>query len=257
MAKATSSHLSDVPDISRVDPAEVDKFDRLATEWWDPNGKMKPLHKFNPVRLTYLRDTLAKHFDRDVKAPAPFKGLSLLDIGCGGGLLSEPLARLGFDVTGIDPARNNVDVAIAHAERSGVDVNYRKITAEMLQSEKAKFDAVLAMEVVEHVPNVEDFVFTATSLVKPNGMFVAATINRTKRSFALAIVGAEYVMRWLPVGTHSWEKFVTPAELEAAIEAGSLSVFDRQGVVFNPLFDRWSLAKDMAVNYMLAAKQEI
>jgi 2-polyprenyl-6-hydroxyphenyl methylase / 3-demethylubiquinone-9 3-methyltransferase len=257
VAKATAPRMSDDAEVSRVDPAEVEKFDRLATEWWDPNGKMKPLHKFNPVRLAYLRDTLAAHFDRDVKTPMPFKGLSLLDIGCGGGLLSEPLARLGFDVTGIDPARNNVDVAIAHADRSGVNVNYRKITAETLQAEKAAFDVVLAMEVVEHVPNVEDFVAAATSLVKPNGMFVAATINRTKRSFVLAIVGAEYVMRWLPVGTHSWEKFVTPTELETAIDTGGLSVFDRQGVVFNPLFDRWSLAKDMAVNYMVAAIRKI
>lgn len=253
MAKATAPRVSSTADVSRVDPAEVDKFDRLAKEWWDPNGKMKPLHKFNPVRLAYLRDTLAKHFDRDVKTPQPFKGLSLLDIGCGGGLLSEPLARLGFDVTGIDPARNNVDVAMAHAERSGTIVNYRKVTAETLQAEKLSFDVVLAMEVVEHVPNVEDFIVAAGSLVKRDGMFVAATINRTKRSFALAIVGAEYILRWLPVGTHSWEKFVTPAELESAIETGGLTVCDQQGVVFNPLFDRWSLAKDMAVNYMMAA----
>jgi 2-polyprenyl-6-hydroxyphenyl methylase / 3-demethylubiquinone-9 3-methyltransferase len=254
VAKAPAPRIPDVADGRRVDPAEVEKFDRLATEWWDPNGKMKPLHKFNPVRLAYLRDTLAAHFARDVKTPRPFEGLTLLDIGCGGGLLSEPLARLGFTVTGIDPARNNVDVAIAHAERSGVNVDYRKITAETLQAEKATFDVVLAMEVVEHVPNLGDFVTAATSLVKTGGMFVAATINRTKRSFVLAIVGAEYVMRWLPVGTHAWEKFVTPAELETAIEAGGLHVFDRQGVVFNPLFDRWSLAKDMAVNYMVAAR---
>jgi 2-polyprenyl-6-hydroxyphenyl methylase/3-demethylubiquinone-9 3-methyltransferase len=217
---------------------------------------MKPLHRFNPVRLSYLRDTLIAQFDRDAKAIQPFGGLSLLDIGCGGGLLSEPLARMGFTVTGIDPARNNVDVAKAHAEQAGVAVTYRKVTAETLVEEKALFDVVLAMEVVEHVPSVPEFVAAATSLVKPGGIFVAATINRTKRAFALAIVGAEYVLRWLPVGTHSWDKFVTPDELEDAIAAGGMEVFDRQGVVFNPFADRWGLARDMAVNYMLAARRE-
>ncbi len=240
----------------RIDEAEVEKFNRLAAEWWNPNGRMKPLHKFNPVRLQYLRDLAAERFGRDIKAPRPFAGLSLLDIGCGGGLLSEPLARLGFDVTGIDPARNNVDIARTHAEAAGVPVTYRKDTAEVLAAEGKRFDVVLAMEVVEHVPSVPEFVATATSLVKPGGMFVAATINRTKRSFALAIVGAEYILRWLPVGTHSWDKFVTPDELESAISDGGLAVFDRKGVVFNPLLDRWSLARDMAVNYMLAAGRE-
>jgi 2-polyprenyl-6-hydroxyphenyl methylase / 3-demethylubiquinone-9 3-methyltransferase len=239
----------------RVDESEVAKFDRLATEWWDPKGKMKPLHKFNPVRLAYLRDTLAEAFGRDIKAPLPFAGLTLLDIGCGGGLLSEPLARLGFAVTGIDPARNNVDVAEAHARRAGVEVTYRKITAETLAEEEAHFDVVLAMEVVEHVPDVAEFVQVATSLVKPGGVFVAATINRTKRAFALAIVGAEYVMRWLPVGTHSWNKFVTPAELEEAILSGGLAVTERKGVVYNPLSDRFSLSTDMAVNYMLVGRR--
>jgi 2-polyprenyl-6-hydroxyphenyl methylase / 3-demethylubiquinone-9 3-methyltransferase len=239
----------------RVDAAEVEKFNRLAAEWWNPDGRMKPLHKFNPVRLSYLRDLAGRHFGRDIRAPRPFDGLSLVDIGCGGGLLSEPLARLGFTVTGIDPARNNVDVARIHAEEAGVPVTYRKVTAETLAEEGASFDVVLAMEVVEHVPDVDAFVATATSLVKPGGLFVAATINRTKRSFALAIVGAEYVLRWLPVGTHSWDKFVTPAELEGAIAAGGLDVTDRQGVVFNPFTDRWGLARDMAVNYMLAASR--
>lgn len=240
----------------RVDEAEVEKFNRLAAEWWNPDGRMKPLHRFNPVRLSYLRDTLIAQFDRDAKAIQPFGGLSLLDIGCGGGLLSEPLARMGFTVTGIDPARNNVDVAKAHAEQAGVAVTYRKVTAETLVEEKALFDVVLAMEVVEHVPSVPEFVAAATSLVKPGGIFVAATINRTKRAFALAIVGAEYVLRWLPVGTHSWDKFVTPDELEDAIAAGGMEVFDRQGVVFNPFADCWGLARDMAVNYMLAARRE-
>jgi 2-polyprenyl-6-hydroxyphenyl methylase/3-demethylubiquinone-9 3-methyltransferase len=216
---------------------------------------MKPLHKFNPVRLSYLRETLVSHFARDARSLAPFEGLSLVDIGCGGGLLAEPLARLGFDVTGIDPAGNNVEVAKAHATRSGVDVTYRKTTAETLVGEGLAFDVVLAMEVVEHVPNVSDFVSAATALVKPGGLFIGATLNRTMRSFALAIVGAEYVLRWLPVGTHSWEKFVTPAEFENAISTGRMEVFDRKGVVYNPLSDRWSLSADMAVNYMLAARK--
>jgi 2-polyprenyl-6-hydroxyphenyl methylase / 3-demethylubiquinone-9 3-methyltransferase len=237
-----------------IDAGEVEKFNRLASEWWDPQGKMKPLHKFNPVRLTYLRDTLAAHFERDIMAPEPFKGLTLLDIGCGGGLLSEPLARLGFTVTGIDPARNNVDVAKVHAEKSGVSVTYRKVTAEVLVAEKASFDVVLAMEVIEHVPDVQAFASTATSLVKPGGMFVGATLNRTKRSYALAILGAEYILRWLPVGTHDWNKFVTPDEFTDAIEAGDLRVFEKKGVVFNPFMDRWSLADDLAVNYMVAAR---
>jgi 2-polyprenyl-6-hydroxyphenyl methylase / 3-demethylubiquinone-9 3-methyltransferase len=236
----------------RVDAAEVEKFNRLAADWWDPSGRMKPLHKFNPVRLSYIREKALERFGRDAKSLAPFTGLKLLDIGCGGGLLSEPLARLGFKVTGIDPAGNNVDVARAHAEASGVPVTYRKDTAGTLAGEGASFDVVLAMEVVEHVPDVPDFLATAASLVKPGGLFVGATINRTKRAFALAIVGAEFVLRWLPVGTHSWEKFVTPDEFEDGLAAGGLEVFDRQGVVFNPFADRWSLSRDMAVNYMLA-----
>ncbi|MGL4242786.1 MAG: bifunctional 2-polyprenyl-6-hydroxyphenol methylase/3-demethylubiquinol 3-O-methyltransferase UbiG [Beijerinckiaceae bacterium] len=239
----------------RVDDREVEKFDRLAAEWWDAKGPMKPLHRLNPVRLGYIRDLAAERFGRDIRGAQPFAGLTLLDIGCGGGLLSEPLARLGFAVTGIDPAGNNVDVARAHAARSGVSVDYRKVTAETLADEGAKFDVVLAMEVVEHVPDVTDFVATSAGLVKSGGLLIGSTINRTKRAFALAIVGAEYVLRWLPAGTHSWDKFVTPQEFEEAMTAGGLAVFDRQGVVYNPLADRWGLSRDMAVNYMLAASR--
>jgi 2-polyprenyl-6-hydroxyphenyl methylase/3-demethylubiquinone-9 3-methyltransferase len=240
----------------RVDPAEVEKFDRLAADWWNPAGTMKPLHRLNPVRLAYIRDRALERFGRDGRSLAPFEGLSLLDIGCGGGLLSEPLARMGFSVAGIDPAGNNVDVARAHAAAEGVAVDYRKTTVEAMAEEGAAFDVVLAMEVVEHVPDVPAFVATAASLVKPGGLFVGATINRTKRAFALAIVGAEYLLRWLPVGTHDWEKFVTPDEFEDALAAGGLAPFDRRGVVYNPLADSWSLSRDTAVNYMLAAGRE-
>jgi 2-polyprenyl-6-hydroxyphenyl methylase / 3-demethylubiquinone-9 3-methyltransferase len=238
-----------------IDEAEVRKFDRLAADWWDPKGPMKPLHRINPLRLGYIRDLVLAHFGRDARALRPFEGVTLLDIGCGAGLLSEPLARQGFAVTGIDPAGENVEIARAHAGKTGVAVAYRNDTAEALVAEGAAFDVVLAMEVVEHVPDVAAFVVAATSLVKPGGLFVASTINRTKRAFALAIVGAEYVLRWLPAGTHDWSKFVTPEELERAIAAGGLAVFDRQGVVYNPLADRWSLSRDLAVNYMLAARR--
>jgi len=239
-----------------VDEAEVAKFDRLAADWWNPQGPMKPLHRINPVRLVWLRATALTHFGRDGKLLRPFEGLNLLDIGCGGGLLSEPLARQGFAVVGVDPAGENVGVAAAHAARSGVEVEYRNATAEALREEGAAFDVVLAMEVVEHVPDVAAFVDTAASLVKPGGLFMASTINRTKRAFALAIVGAEYVLRWLPAGTHSWEKFVTPEEFERAIDAGGLDVFEREGMIYDPFADRWMLSRDMAVNYMLAARRQ-
>jgi len=239
-----------------IDAAEVAKFDRLAADWWDPEGPMKPLHRINPVRLGWLRETAAAHFGRDSRAIRPFEGLSLLDIGCGAGLLSEPLARQGFAVTGIDPAGNNIEIASAHGARSGVTVDYRSVAAETLVDEGASFDVVLAMEVVEHVPDMPAFVATASALVKPGGLLMASTINRTKRAFALAILGAEYVLRWLPVGTHSWDRFVTPEEFAAAIRAGGLDVFERSGMVYNPLADRWSLASDLAVNYMLAARRE-
>jgi 2-polyprenyl-6-hydroxyphenyl methylase/3-demethylubiquinone-9 3-methyltransferase len=239
-----------------VDQAEVAKFDRLAADWWDPRGPMKPLHQINPVRLGWLRGMALRHFGRDGRAMRPFGGLTLLDIGCGGGLLSEPLAKQGFAVTGIDPAGENVGVAKTHAADAGVVVDYRAVTAEALVSEGSLFDVVLAMEVVEHVPDVAEFVAAAASLVKPGGLFMASTINRTKRAFALAIVGAEYVLRWLPQGTHRWDKFVTPEEFTAAIRAEGLDVFEREGMAYNPLADRWSLSRDMAVNYMLAARRE-
>jgi 2-polyprenyl-6-hydroxyphenyl methylase / 3-demethylubiquinone-9 3-methyltransferase len=255
-ARQTAGKAAPQPQVqAQVDEAEVAKFDDLARDWWDPNGRMKPLHKFNPIRLTYLRQLCLEAFGREARALAPFSGLSLLDIGCGGGLLSEPMAKMGFTVTGIDPAGNNVEVAKAHAAQSGVAVDYRKTTAEELVTGKQRFDVVLAMEVVEHVPDVPAFMAAAGALVKPDGLLVAATLNRTKRSFALAIVGAEYILRWLPAGTHDWNKFVTPDELENAMQSGGVDVFDRQGVVFNPLTGAWSMSRDMAVNYVMAGRK--
>jgi 2-polyprenyl-6-hydroxyphenyl methylase/3-demethylubiquinone-9 3-methyltransferase len=238
-----------------VDPREVERFAALAAEWWNPRGKMKVLHKFNPVRLAYLRERIVAHFGLDPKAIRPLEGLSLLDIGCGGGLLSEPLARMGASVTGIDPAERNVRIASLHAEESGIPVDYRATTAEALADEGARFDVVMAMEVVEHVADVGLFLARAAEMVKPGGLLVAATLNRTKRSFALAIVGAEYVLGWLPRGTHDWNRFITPDELQLALEAGGLKVTDREGVVFNPLTDEWRRASDLSVNYMMVAEK--
>ncbi len=236
-----------------VDSAEVERFSRHAADWWNPRGPMAALHKLNPVRLTYIRDQAAARFDRDPRKLDCLKGLRMLDIGCGGGVLSEPLARLGADMVGADPAEENIEAARAHAEDQGAAVDYRATTAEELAEAGETFDVVLAMEVVEHVADVEGFVSTCASMVRPGGLFIAATLNRTLKSFALAIVGAEYVLRWLPRGTHQWDKFVTPRELETTVEATGLSVIGERGVVYNPFADRWQLSSDMDVNYMLAA----
>ena len=238
---------------SSVDPAEVERFSRHAADWWNPRGTMAPLHKFNPVRLGYIRDQAAARFDRDPKKLDCLKGLRMLDVGCGGGILSEPLARLGARVVGVDPAEDNIAAALAHAKETGVDVDYRATTAEELAAKRERFDVVLAMEVVEHVVDVKEFVATCATMVKPGGLLIAATLNRTLKSFALAIVGAEYVLRWLPRGTHQWDKFVTPEELESAMEKSGLQVIGERGVIYNPFADRWQLSSDMDVNYMLVA----
>ncbi|MCJ2074563.1 bifunctional 2-polyprenyl-6-hydroxyphenol methylase/3-demethylubiquinol 3-O-methyltransferase UbiG [Methylobacterium sp. E-016] len=236
-----------------VDPGEVARFDALAATWWDPRGPMRVLHRFNPVRLAYIRDAVCRHHGRSVETPFALQGLSIVDVGCGGGVLSEPLARLGADVTGLDPAAQNIAAARRHAEAEGVPVDYRAETIESVVAAGETFDVVLIMEVIEHVTDMPAFVRTAASAVKPGGLLFAATLNRTMRSFALAIVGAEYVLGWLPKGTHDWEKFVTPSELSAALGGGGLSVTDTTGVVYNPLTDGWRLGRDTAVNYMLAA----
>ena len=238
-----------------VDQDEVARFSRLAAQWWDTRGPMAALHKFNPVRLAYIRDRAAEHFGRDPARLDSLAGLRVLDIGCGGGILSEPLARLGARVVGADPSESNIAVAKHHAERAGLSVDYRAAAAEALVQSGEKFDVVLAMEVVEHVTDLGLFIELAAGLVAPGGLLFVATLNRTAKSFALAIVGAEYILRWLPRGTHRWEKFVTPNELEIAIARSGLVVADEIGVVYNLFADRWQLSADTDVNYMMVAEK--
>ena len=236
-----------------IDRAEVDRFDRLARDWWDPNGPMRALHRINPLRLAFIRDEVCGHVGRDPKQPFWLSGLSVLDVGCGAGLLSEPMARLGGAVTALDPATRNIEVARRHAEESGLAIDYRTETVEAVASAGKTFDVVVAMEVVEHVTDVEAFIRACATTVAPGGLLLLATINRTLRSFALAIVGAEYVLRWLPKGTHDWEKFVTPDELRDAVERAGLTGFRTRGMVFNPLERDWALSRDTAVNYLAVA----
>jgi 2-polyprenyl-6-hydroxyphenyl methylase/3-demethylubiquinone-9 3-methyltransferase len=240
---------------STVDEREVARFAALAAEWWNPGGRMGMLHKLNPTRLAYIRDAACRHFDRDAKARKCLDGLRILDIGCGAGILCEPLRRLGAAVVGADPAEANIAAARLHAEAGGLAVDYRATTAEALAETGERFDVVLAMEVVEHVADLAAFVRCCAGMVAPGGLMVTATLNRTLKSFALAIVGAEYVLRWLPRGTHRWEKFVTPNELAAVLERSGLAVIDERGVVYNILLDGWQLADDMDVNYMLLAQR--
>jgi 2-polyprenyl-6-hydroxyphenyl methylase / 3-demethylubiquinone-9 3-methyltransferase len=242
-----------MPSASTVDHDEVARFSALADEWWDPRGRMAPLHKLNPARLAYIRNTACRQFDREVKRLDCLAGLRILDIGCGAGLLSEPLARIGGQVVGVDPSAKNIAAARLHAQENEVTVDYQVGTAEALADAGERFDVVLAMEVVEHVADVNLFVRRCAEMVRPGGLLIAATINRTLKSFALAIVGAEYVLGWLPRGTHRWDRFVTPNELEIALELGGLHVIDQRGVIYNLLADRWEVARDTDVNYMVAA----
>lgn len=240
-------------DTASVDPAEVQKFAAIAAEWWDPTGKFAPLHKFNPVRLTFVRDFAAAHFGRDPKRVRPFAGLTLLDIGCGGGLLAEPMARLGFEVTGADAAAQNIKTAATHAQQSGLDIAYRCVTAETLAEEGAAFDVVLNMEVVEHVADLGAYLTSCATLVKPGGIMIVATLNKTLKSLALAKIGAEYVLNWVPRGTHDWNRFISPADLAAQLRECGLTVLKTQGVSFDPLAWDWRLARDTDVNYMIVA----
>lgn len=243
-----------------VDPEEVARFDRLGDEWWNPRGPMQALHRFNPVRVDYLRRFLGRRRARLAPGSAaprglPLQGLDILDIGCGGGLLAEALARLGATMTAIDPAPTNIEVARRHAEKSGLAIDYRCTSAEALAAEGETFDVVLAMEVVEHVRDVKAFVAIAAGMVRPGGVLVAATLNRTLKSYALAILGAEYVLNWVPKGTHRWAQFVTPSELAAALRAADLHVIDETGVAFDPISGKWRESRDMDVNYIMAAER--
>ncbi|MTI04515.1 bifunctional 2-polyprenyl-6-hydroxyphenol methylase/3-demethylubiquinol 3-O-methyltransferase UbiG [Roseibium denhamense] len=240
---------------STIDNAEVDRFSAMAAEWWNPTGKFKPLHKFNPVRLSYIKQEVCRQFDRDPKSPTAFEGLRFLDIGCGGGLLSEPMARLGADVVGSDPSEMNIEIAKTHMRQSGLEIDYRTETAEQLAAAGETFDVVLNMEVVEHVADVPLFLTATSQMVRPGGMMFIATINRTLKAYALAIVGAEYVLRWLPKGTHSYDKLVRPEEIETPLNASGLNIIDRSGVSFNPLADTWRQSRDMDVNYMMLAER--
>ncbi len=234
-----------------VDPAEVSKFQAMAAEWWDPNGKFKPLHMLNPCRLDYICAQIAAEFDRDLTGRLPYKGLRILDIGCGGGLLSEPMARLGADVVGADAAGRNIPVAQVHAETSGLKIDYRHTTAEALAEAGETFDAVLNMEVVEHVADPLAYLSACQRLLKPGGLMTCSTINRSPKSYLMAIVGAELVMRWLPRGTHQWDRFITPDELFELLKYAGLEPVDRKGFVFNPIQWSWSLSeRDLSVNYV-------
>jgi 2-polyprenyl-6-hydroxyphenyl methylase/3-demethylubiquinone-9 3-methyltransferase len=236
-----------------LDRDEVARFGRLAAEWWDEKGPFRPLHQINPTRLTYVRDRLCAHFGRDPKAPPSLTGLTVLDIGCGGGLVAEPLTRLGAEVTGIDPAPETIEAAKTHAAGARLDITYRAATAEQLADEGQSFDAVLLLEVIEHVPDVPAFLQRIAPLVKPGGVMILSTLNRTLKAYALAIVGAEFVLRWVPIGTHQWERFVRPEELAAALSSASLALTDTTGMVYNPLADAWSLSGDTDVNYFATA----
>jgi 2-polyprenyl-6-hydroxyphenyl methylase/3-demethylubiquinone-9 3-methyltransferase len=239
-----------------VDPTEVAKFSKLSVEWWDPNGKMAPLHKINPLRLGYIRDAAARKFERNVRSLNCLGGLRILDIGCGAGLLCEPLTRLGAQVIGVDPSATNIAAAKLHAEKGHLSIDYRNTTVEEMDV-RERFDIVLAMEVVEHVTDVGAFISRCAAMLKPGGLMVVSTLNRNWKSFALAIVGAEYILRWLPRGTHQWEKFVTPDELAKYLLDNRLTITEQAGVVYSPFTDKWTISSDTDVNYMVIAEEMV
>jgi 2-polyprenyl-6-hydroxyphenyl methylase / 3-demethylubiquinone-9 3-methyltransferase len=244
---------SSTPPSSTLDAAEVSRFARFSGEWWDPYGSFRQLHQLGPARLTFIRDCVTRHFKRDAGVPQPLAGLTVVDVGCGGGLISEPLARMGGRVTAIDPAKENIEAARGHAEPQGLDITYRAARTEDLLDEGASFDVVVCLEVVEHVPDAQAFLNTCGRVMGPGGLIILSTLNRTLKAYALAIVGAEYVLRWLPAGTHQWDRFVTPEELSRYMANAGLSPIEFRGLVYNPFTDRWSLSADTDVNYLAAA----
>ncbi len=235
-----------------VDPADVARFSAVAAEWWDPKGKFAPLHKFNPIRLGFIREEALRRFGRDFDAPRPFEGLRLLDIGCGGGLLSEPMTRLGFAVTGVDASAKNIGVASAHAASADLNIDYRCSTAEaLLETGEAQFDLILNMEVIEHVADPHAYLIDCSRLLKPGGLMIVATLNRTFKALAFAKIGAEYVLGWLPRGAHNWSKFLKPEEIRGFLDGEPLQVEGPFGVAYDPLTDRWSQSSDVSINYMM------
>jgi 2-polyprenyl-6-hydroxyphenyl methylase/3-demethylubiquinone-9 3-methyltransferase len=261
----TQRHANAAPSGTTVDDAEISKFEKMAEAWWDPTGAFKPLHDLNPIRITFILDQITQQLFQDTDGSGadtgsraqPLKDLRILDIGCGGGLLCEPMSRLGAKITGVDAARGNIEVAETHARHMGLSIDYRHSTAEDLVANGEQFDVVLNMEVVEHVANVDDFVNATAQLVQPGGLMIMATLNRTMKSYAMAIVGAEYLMRWLPVGTHDWRKFMRPSELARSLRASGMRISNLSGLTYNPLTSVWSInAHDLAVNYMIAALRD-
>jgi 2-polyprenyl-6-hydroxyphenyl methylase / 3-demethylubiquinone-9 3-methyltransferase len=242
-------------DTSSIDPSEVEKFSKMAAEWWNPKGKFGVLHVFNPVRLDYIKEQVCARLARDPLERTPFTGLRFLDIGCGGGLLSEPMARLGARVVGVDPSEKNIKTATVHANEMELDIDYRASTAEALAAAGEKFDVILNMEVIEHVSDPEAFIASCTNMLKPGGLMFVATLNRTLKSFALGIVGAEYVLGWLPKGTHQWEKFIKPDELKQWLASNKCEVKAESGVTYHPLANQWKKSKDMDVNYMVVGQK--
>ncbi len=240
---------------STLDREEVERFSRLASEWWNPTGKFRPLHQIGPPRLSFIRDSSVERFSRDAKALRPLSGLTAIDIGCGGGLVAEPLARMGATVTAIDPSEKNIAIAQSHAEAQGVSVDYRAARVEDLVAEKRSFDIVACLEVVEHVPDPAKFVGECASLVAPGGIAIFSTLNRTFKAWALAIVGAEYVLGWLPRGTHQWDRFITPEELRGYAAAAGLDDIRFEGITYNPLKDEWARNPDTDVNYLMSARK--
>ena len=236
-----------------IDNDEVSKFQALADEWWDPSGKFKPLHMLNPCRLQYITEQISWHFGLNLDCSKPFKGLKLLDIGCGGGLLSEPMARMGAQVLGADAAARNIPIAQAHANQSELTIDYRHTSVESLVNESRRFDVILNMEVIEHVANPSSFLAACSELLKPNGLMICSTINRNMKSYLNAIIGAEYIMRWLPKGTHDWSKFLKPDELKDLTELAGLQVIDTKGFSFNKFLWKWSISTDFDINYVLSS----
>lgn len=238
-----------------IDTDEIQRFSEIADEWWNPDGSFRPLHKFNPVRLSYIRDSVCRHFKRDQRSLTPFKDLKILDVGCGGGLIAEPLARLGAVVTGIDASSQNVEIATTHANNNNINIDYQTTTPEEIVESGQTFDVVIALEVVEHVSDFDLFIDCCSALTSENGVLILATLNRTPKSFVLGIIGAEYILRWLPRGTHNWNKFVRPSEIAAALRRSDIEITDVSGLAYNPLSSTWQVSKDVSVNYIVMGEK--